>query len=219
MSQRTQAKRRGGLFAALATAALGVSGCAISGDAIDYEARYPIGVSSEAYILETPLAARLSENEAQRVGAFARRYRVIGDGALTIAYPDEAVADPLVGRIAATVHAQGVHPNRVVIGPYSVAADGERGVVLSFAASDALVAQCPDEWGETTANPTNSMSNRFGCAHRNNLAAMIEAPNDLIEPRASTPPNAARRIQVLGEYVSGGATAAEGDTEQTRTTN
>jgi pilus assembly protein CpaD len=43
----------------------------------------------------------------------------------------------------------------------------------------------------------------FGCAYQRNLAAIIEDPGDLVQPRPETPPYAARRSTVFEKYRKG----------------
>jgi pilus assembly protein CpaD len=43
----------------------------------------------------------------------------------------------------------------------------------------------------------------LGCASQRNLAAMVENPADLVQPRGETPPYAPRRNNVLTRYTKG----------------
>jgi pilus assembly protein CpaD len=196
-----------------------VTGCALGNTHQPYEHSYPIGVTVEAQILEIPTEPRLSPQAARDVEAFARFYRRVGESQITVAYPAGQSVEAMVSDVIARIHKQGVTPSRLDMGGYSTEADGDRGVVLSFYASEALVAQCPQIWGETTMIPSNAKSVRLGCAHRNNLAAMIARPRDLIRPRAPTPPDAIRRGIVLSSYRQGGATDSEQSGDKTETTN
>ena len=60
------------------------------------------------------------------------------------------------------------------------------------------------ECGDWTANVARTEDNlpmpNFGCAHQQNIAAVIANPNDVLTPRAETPPDAARRQQVITDY-------------------
>jgi pilus assembly protein CpaD len=49
----------------------------------------------------------------------------------------------------------------------------------------------------------------FGCAYQRNLAAMVDNPTDLVQPRAETPAYTARRTVVLDKYRQGQATATQ----------
>jgi pilus biogenesis lipoprotein CpaD len=49
---------------------------------------------------------------------------------------------------------------------------------------------------------------KFGCAYANNIAAMLDNPQDAIMPRGSEPANAQRVIRILRAYLDGAATGA-----------
>ena len=46
----------------------------------------------------------------------------------------------------------------------------------------------------------------FGCAHQRNLAAMIDEPSDLVQPRAETPAYTIRRSTAFEKYRKGTST-------------
>ena len=47
----------------------------------------------------------------------------------------------------------------------------------------------------------------FGCATQRNLAAMIDNPADLVQPRSETPAYTARRTEGFEKYRKGNPTA------------
>jgi len=47
----------------------------------------------------------------------------------------------------------------------------------------------------------------FGCAYQRNLAAMVDSPTDLVQPRGEVPSYTARRTTVLEKYRKGESTA------------
>jgi pilus assembly protein CpaD len=47
----------------------------------------------------------------------------------------------------------------------------------------------------------------LGCANQRNLAAMVENPADLVQPRGETPAWSGRRSTVLDKYRKGESTA------------
>jgi pilus assembly protein CpaD len=49
----------------------------------------------------------------------------------------------------------------------------------------------------------------FGCANQHNLAAMVENPEDLVQPRSETPAYTMRRTQVIEKYRQGESTATQ----------
>jgi len=52
----------------------------------------------------------------------------------------------------------------------------------------------------------------FGCAQQRNLAAMVENPADLVQPRSEVPPYNGRRTTVLDKYHRGESTATQNPT-------
>jgi pilus assembly protein CpaD len=49
----------------------------------------------------------------------------------------------------------------------------------------------------------------FGCASQRNLAAMVDNPADLVQPRGETPADVTRRTQVMGAYRQGQPTGTQ----------
>src|SRR5262249_21657402 len=49
----------------------------------------------------------------------------------------------------------------------------------------------------------------FGCAYQRKLAAMVENPADLVQPRGDQPSSANRRSVVLDKYRKGESTATQ----------
>ena len=52
-------------------------------------------------------------------------------------------------------------------------------------------------------DPRNVPYPNFGCAQQRNLAAMVENPADLVQPRGETPAYTARRTIALEKYRKG----------------
>ena len=49
----------------------------------------------------------------------------------------------------------------------------------------------------------------LGCASQRNLAAMVENPADLVQPRSEIPPYTGRRTTVLDKFHRGESTATQ----------
>jgi pilus assembly protein CpaD len=56
----------------------------------------------------------------------------------------------------------------------------------------------------------------FGCSTQQNLAAMVENPEDLVQPRASTPAYAARRQTVIEKYRKGENPSGQYETKEAK---
>lgn len=218
-SKFSSSARRFGRLTFLAAVAAAASACSSSLDRVPLAQAHPSAVSIEPYLVEVPVLDAVTEAEARRIETFARRFRSIGRGELTVAYPDDGAPALFVADVVAHVQGQGVHPSKIVTGAYSVAADGDRGVVLSFYGAAALASRCADSWGPSAPSATNARGDNLGCASRNNLAAMIANPRDLVEPQPLSPPSVRRRGLVLDAYAKGESTASERSMEPTATTN
>jgi pilus assembly protein CpaD len=71
------------------------------------------------------------------------------------------------------------------------------------------------EWTEDlTETSDNKQYENLGCAHQNNIAAMVADKDDLWRPRKQTPADATRRSKVFDKYRQGEATAAVQDAQQ-----
>ena len=84
---------------------------------------------------------------------------------------------------------------------------------LNYAKIAAVVGPCgvwPDDLGPSVNNPgylANKPYYNFGCAYQRNMAAMVDNPADLVQPRPETPPYTARRINAYEKYKKGTTTA------------
>jgi pilus assembly protein CpaD len=61
--------------------------------------------------------------------------------------------------------------------------------------------------GQDSSYPENRPYWNLGCASQRNLAAMVENPADLVQPRGDTPTYTGRRTTVLDRYHRGESSA------------
>jgi pilus assembly protein CpaD len=84
---------------------------------------------------------------------------------------------------------------------------------LSYPKISAVAGPCglwPEDLGPSVANPRyneNKPYYNFGCASQRNLAAMIDNPADLVQPRPETPAYTIRRSAAFAKYRKGETTA------------
>ena len=67
----------------------------------------------------------------------------------------------------------------------------------------------PDDLGPSSLNPgysENRPYHNFGCATQRNLAAMVDNPADLEQPRSESPAYTARRTAAFEKYRKGNPT-------------
>ena len=68
----------------------------------------------------------------------------------------------------------------------------------------------PEDLGPSMANTgysENKSYHNFGCANQRNLAAMIDNPSDLEQPRSETPAYTTRRAEAFEKYRKGDPTS------------
>ena len=84
---------------------------------------------------------------------------------------------------------------------------------LNYPKISAVAGPCglwPEDLGPSIKNKSyfeNKPYYNFGCAYQRNMAAMVDNPSDLVQPRAETPPYTARRTDAFEKYRKGTATA------------
>jgi pilus assembly protein CpaD len=64
----------------------------------------------------------------------------------------------------------------------------------------------PEDLGPSVNNKgyyENKSYYNFGCAYQRNMAAMVDNPSDLVQPRPETPPYTARRSEAFEKYRKG----------------
>ena len=67
----------------------------------------------------------------------------------------------------------------------------------------------PEDLGPSIKNKSyfeNKPYYNFGCAYQRNMAAMVDNPADLVQPRSETPAYTSRRITAFEKYRKGTST-------------
>ena len=115
----------------------------------------------------------------------------------------------------------GVPPNAVSIRGYHPRDPRQFATLrLSYPRITAEAGPCgvwPDDLGPSVKNKVyveNKPYHNFGCASQRNLAAMVDNPSDLVQPRPETPPYEAPRSIAFEKYRKGeptGTVYADGD--------
>ena len=80
--------------------------------------------------------------------------------------------------------------------------------------SGAYVKNCGNWTEDLTETAENKQYENLGCAHQNNIAAMVADKDDLWRPRKLAPADAARRSKLFDKYRQGEATAAAQEAQQ-----
>jgi pilus biogenesis lipoprotein CpaD len=69
----------------------------------------------------------------------------------------------------------------------------------------------PEDLTETTDNKPFA---NFGCAHQQNIAAMVSDPEDFVDPRDEDPSDPMRRSKVIDKYRLGDTTSSAQEQQQ-----
>jgi pilus assembly protein CpaD len=220
------ANRRGkaGRFAAIAVLGATLAGCyhareTVGEVPVDYRQRHPITIQESDRTIQVFVGASRGElTPAQRadVLAFARSWRREATGGIMIDLPSgthnaRAAADSL-REIRSIFAAAGVPAEAVATRPYRPADPAKLATVrVTYPRMAAAAGPC-GLWPDDLANNdlrTHSENRPYwnlGCASQRNLAAMVDNPSDLVQPRAEQPAYTARRTTVFEKYRKGEGT-------------
>jgi pilus assembly protein CpaD len=224
------AKRRGShaaqLLAMLAGATM-LAGCVTANSNVvvgavpmDYRQRHPTVIKEEPRTVELFIGSKRGTlTSAQRVDvlAFAREWRRESSGGVLIDLPsgtaNERAAADAMHEVRAILASAGVPANGIAVRPYHTRDPLKLATLrISYPRIAAEAGPCglwPDDLG--TAYGPEHYENReywnLGCASQHNLAAMVDNPHDLVQPRGETPVYTGRRTIVLDKYRQGETTA------------
>jgi pilus assembly protein CpaD len=221
-----QARKRAiGLGGALVGIALALGGCQhdeayTASIPDDYKQRHPIAIEeANRSIVVFVGHARGGLTAAQRadVMGLASTWLQEGTGAIHVDVPTDtpnarAAADSL-REIQAMMAAAGVPPRGVIVRRYHP--EDRRflpPIRLTYSRIAAVAGPCglwPEDLGPSIKNKSwfeNKDYYNFGCAYQRNMAAMIDNPSDLEQPRPETPAYTMRRNTSFEKYRKGTTT-------------
>ena len=208
-------------FAAVLALAAALSGCYSDRQVVDnypndVRQRHPIAIREGEHALEIFVGAdRGGLTPAQRadVVAFAHRWRREATGRMMIEVPvatgNEIAAAAALREIRSVLSATGVPPGAVVARRYRPADPMRLATIrILYPNMVAEAGPCglwPHDIGPSVdgADFQNREYWNFGCANQRNLAAMVDNPADLVQPRGDAPLFAARRSTMLEKYRKG----------------
>ncbi|MGY8662064.1 CpaD family pilus assembly protein [Bradyrhizobium sp. UFLA05-109] len=183
----------------------------------DYRQRHPIAVQEgKRSIVIFVGQARGGLSEAQRadVMGIARDWAREGTGAVVVDVPVDTknarAAAATYHEIRSVLAAGGVPARGIVQRPYRPDDPGLLPTIrLSYSKIAAVAGPCglwPEDVGPSIFDPgynENKPYFNLGCATQRNLAAMIDNPADLEQPRAETPAYTSRRAIAFDRYRKG----------------
>ena len=201
-----------GLALAAPLAACGVDRV-VKNDSIseDYAKTHPIVLTHAPKTLDIfPTGGGLDRPSAARVREFAEAYKMRGEGQITILQPTGGAEHG--SALAAIRHelVAGGAKGYASVGSYPVADPSLAAPIrLSFTQLKARTATTCGQWpadlasGDTVQGWANRPYYNSGCAYQSMLAAQVDDPRDLANPRAETPADTAMRSRAIGNVRKG----------------
>src|SRR5882672_4472891 len=230
MTNRTPADRHQTLrlFGALAVVSAALGACTNTGGEVvtasvpnDYRLRHPIAnqeADRSIVIFVGHARGGLSASQRSDVMGLAQTWVREGTGAIVadvpVDTPNARAAAASFREVQALLAAGGVPPRGVTLRHYRP--DDPRTfatIRLSYPRIAAVAGPCglwPEDLGPSILNNSYSENKpyyNFGCAYQRNMAAMVDNPSDLEQPRSETPAYTSRRTAAFEKYRKGEATS------------
>ena len=226
MRERTTVDRHRAraLLGALAGLSVALGGCNYtSGEVVtasvpdDYRLRHPIAVEEANHsivIFVGHARGGLSASQRADVMGLARTWVREGTGAIVADVPVDTAnaraAASAFHEIQAVLAAGGVPTHGITLHHYHPDDPQTLPTIrLSYPKISAVAGPCglwPEDVGPSVLDPgynQNKQYYNFGCATQRNLAAMIDNPADLEQPRSETAAYTARRSEAFEKYRKG----------------
>jgi pilus assembly protein CpaD len=212
-------------LAAIVLLAMTLAGCNTTRETVDivptdYRQRHPIVVQERSRTVEIFVGSNrggLTPAQRAEVLAFARSWSREATGGVAIDVPigtaNERAATESSHEIQSILGAAGLPAAGMAVRPYRPSDPARLATVrLSYPRMAAEAGPCglwPNDLGlsEWKVQTENRPYWNLGCATQRNLAAMVDNPADLTQPRGETPAYSARRSVVLDHYRKGEPTA------------
>jgi pilus assembly protein CpaD len=215
------------LLGALAGLSVALGACTNTGGEIvtasvpdDYRLRHPIVIQEadqSVVIFVGHGRGGLSASQRADVIGMAQTWRREGTGAIVadvpVDTPNAGAATDTFREIKSLLTAAGVPPRGITVHRYHPGDPRQLATIrLNYPKISAVAGPCglwPEDVGPSISNPSYSENKpyfNFGCANQRNLAAMIDNPSDLVQPRSETPAYTARRTEGFDKYRKGNAT-------------
>lgn len=218
--------RAAGLGGALVGIALALGGCqhdevATASIPDDYKQRHPIAIEEQnrsIVVFVGHARGGLTATQRADVMGLASTWMHEGTGAIHIdvpsGTPNARPAAESMHEIQAMLAAAGVPPRGIIVRPYQP--EDKRflpPIRLTYSKIAAVAGPCglwPEDLGPSIKNKSwfeNKDYYNYGCAYQRNIAAMVDNPSDLEQPRSETPAYTVRRTAAFEKYRKGTPTA------------
>ena len=187
----------------------------------DYRLRHPIAIQEadrSVVIFVGHGRGGLSASERSDVVGLAQSWLHEGTGTIIADVPvktsNAAAAADAFREINALLVAAGVPPRGITVHHYHPDDPRQMATIrLNYPKISAVAGPCglwPEDLGPAIKDKSyleNKPYYNFGCAYQRNMAAMVDNPADLVQPRPETPAYTARRTEGFEKYRKGATTA------------
>jgi pilus assembly protein CpaD len=186
----------------------------------DYRQRHPIAIQEadrSIVIFVGHGRGGLSASERSDVMGLAQSWLQEGTGTIVADVPvstsNAAAAADSFREINALLVSAGVPPRGITVHRYHPDNPRQMATIrLNYPKISAVAGPCglwPEDLGPAINNKSyleNKPYYNFGCAYQRNMAAMIDNPSDLVQPRPETPAYTTRRTEAYEKYRKGTTT-------------
>lgn len=212
-------------FSALGACATSVTPPANIGPTPTRADSHVIDVTQSSARLEIEVApsdTMLTDKARSDLRDFAAAYLRYGHGALILSTPsggaNAGAASMLAGQTRMSLVDSGVSYGAVAGSTYDAGDSASAPIVVTFARFEAHAPNCRPIYEQDLAHQEDNQAwDSFGCAMQANLAAEVEDPADLLQPRADAPRDSNRRGTVMQAYRAGTTTHAIRDPDERAT--
>lgn len=187
----------------------------------DYRLRHPIAIteaSKSLVVFVGQARGGLSAEQRADVLGLGQNWQREATGGVSVEVPvgtpNARMAADSMREIRALLLATGIPSQGIVVRHYHPDNPKHMAAIrLSYPRMAAEAGPCglwPEDLGPSIDNKgyfDNKSYYNYGCANQRNMAAMVENPSDLVQPRPETPPYTARRNIAFDKYRKGASTA------------
>ncbi len=187
----------------------------------DYRLRHPIAIQeAERSVVIFVGRARggLSAEQRADVMGLAQTWLHEGTGAIIAdvpnGTPNARPAADAFREVQALLSAAGVPPRGITVRHYHPEDPRQLATIrLNYPKISAVAGPCglwPEDLGPSIKDKSyfeNKSYYNFGCAYQHNMAAMVDNPADLVQPRPETPAYTTRRTEGFEKYRKGNTTS------------
>ena len=188
---------------------------------LDYRDRHPIAVheaNQSMVIFVGRGRGGLSASDRAEVMGLAQSWRHEATGPIVadvpVGTPNATAAADAFHEAQSLLAAAGVPPRGVIVHRYRPDDPRQLATIrLTYPRMSAVAGPCglwPEDLGPSIHDKSYTQNTdyyNFGCAYQRNMAAMIDNPSDLAQPRTETPAYSQRRTEGFEKYRKGNDTA------------